>query len=162
MGRRRSLLCERALLEPTKCPGSPHATSERGDSDSRPRETARHMRDSSLAPGHSAPRERTPAQKSCAAWGGDWLGGGGGLPFTPVRWVGRGRIIGLRAVIPQPHVMSCHLCVKVPFSLSRSLPLFPALSQSTPPIIINIINNNERQVIKCKICSSSQNSPGSS
>lgn len=26
------------------------------------------------------------------------------------------------------------------------------LSQSTPQIIINIINKNERQVIKCKIC----------
>ena len=76
MGRRRSLLCERALLEPTKCPGSPHATSERGDSDSRPRETAQHMQDSSLAPGHSAPRERTVGKPKKAVLPGVGIGGG--------------------------------------------------------------------------------------
>lgn len=42
----------------------------------------------------------------------------------------------------------CH----VSYHISVCSLSFLALSQSTPQIIINIINKNERQVIKCKIC----------
>lgn len=63
--------------------------------------------------------------------------------------VGQGQVIKeVRAVIPLSHVLP-PLSVEVTVSLALS---FPALSQSTPQIIINIINKNERQVIKCKIC----------
>lgn len=95
------------------------------------------MQDSSLAPDHSASRERAvcEAPKAPAAW---CRGAGGRCCPSHLlgAWVPGTE---LRAVTPLPHV---------PPSASKSL----SLSQSTPQIIINIINKNERQVIKYKIC----------
>lgn len=44
------------------------------------------------------------------------------------------------------------LCVEVAMSLSLSLSPSCSLPEQPPQIIINIINKNERQVIKYKIC----------